>query len=391
MLGVMAVVVVVPAFARLNSEHVTVAVQDEEAKNALYAEVTKNITTHQDVAYQAAKEYLQKWPTDDDQIAKYLKDFVAKYEKAMVKQNCTKLLGEKKWAEAFPICKQVVNEQPDDLASSLNLSWAGLQLGLSGNFGNSADATGAAMTTIQSIEAGKVLEAGKPYADKDKQEALGWLNYSLGLYNEKSGKPAEAAASFIKSAGYESSIKTNPATYTKLASVYESEYGRLQESYDAKFKGQTETDESKAALLQVKQFLDPMIDAYARAVAYSGDTPTYQQIKTAAKQRLTELYKFAKGSEDGIDALIASVKTKPIPPHPSAAVSTPVTPASTNAAVTTGNSPAAGPKTSTNTEASTAGPVTNTPATQSTMQGGTPDKKPMTAPAGNNGRRPRRR
>ncbi len=366
MLCVVAVLIAAPASARLNTEHASAQVQDDDAKAALYEKVTKNISTNQAVAYEAAKEYITKWPNDTDQIATYLKDFVAKYEKAMVSQNCVKLLGEKKWGEAFPLCKQAAAAQPDDLANSLNLAWAGLQLALTGNFANSADSSAAATATIQMIEAGKSPVANKPYTDKEKQEALGWLNYSLGLYNEKNGKPAEAAAAFIKSAGYESSIKSNPSTYIKLATVYETEYGRLQEAYDAVYKDKPETEESKAALQKIKEFLDPMIDAYARAVAYSGDNPTYAQTKTAAKQRLTELYKFAKGSEDGIDALIASVKSKPIPPHPSATASTPVTP--TTAAV------------------KTEGASTTTPAT--TAGSGTTEKKPATAPLANNGSRP---
>ena len=155
MLGVIAVVIAVPAFARLNNEHVTVTVQDDEAKNALYTKVTENITSNQQVAYDAAKEYLQKWPTDDDAIARYLKDFVVKYETAMRKQNCNKFLGEKKWTDAFPLCKQVVGDQPGDLASNLNLAWAGLQLALSGNIANNADGYSASITTIQLIDAGK--------------------------------------------------------------------------------------------------------------------------------------------------------------------------------------------------------------------------------------------
>src|SRR6266850_1557158 len=72
---------------------VMAVVQDDaDAKNAIYTKVTENINKNNQVAYEAAKEYLQKWPNDDDAIAKYLKDFVTKYEAAMRKQNCTKFL-----------------------------------------------------------------------------------------------------------------------------------------------------------------------------------------------------------------------------------------------------------------------------------------------------------
>jgi hypothetical protein len=395
-LGLMALVFAVPGFARANSEHRITSVQegqDEDAKNDLYTIVRENVNSAKDQpkAYQAAKEYLRKWPTDDDAIARYLKDFVAKYEKAIRRQDCTKLIGEKKWADAFSLCKQVTNDNADDLASNLNLSWAGMQLVVTGNSTNNVEAARAAQTTIQMIDSGKTIEPGKPYPEKDKQESLGWLNYSLGLYHEKGEKFADAAAAFIKSAGYESSLKSNPATYTKLASVYESEYGRLQVSYDAVYKGQTETEESKAALLQIKQFLDPLIDAYARAVAYSGESASNQQIKTAAKQRLTELYKFAKGSEDGIDALIAGVKMKPIPPHPNTTMTMPAAPATTSTPTTGSGTVASEPNAGATTSASSATPAKGTTTKSNAVQNGTQEKKPVTAPAGNNGRRPRRK
>lgn len=354
------------------------AQDDPDAKAALYNKVRENIKTNQPVAYEAAKEYIQKYPNDTDQIATYLRSFISKYEVGVRDQNCGKFITEKKWSEAFALCKQIANDKPDSLAANLNTSWAGFQLALSGNNASNTEATNYSQKTIQLIDSGKTLEEGKPYPDKDKQESLGWLNYSLGLYRVRNNQPNEAAAAFIKSASYEGSAKNNPFLYSLLANVYEGEYGRLQEEYDKKFKGQPESEESKAALLQVKNFLEPMIDAYARAIAYSGETPSYAQIKTASRQRLEELYKFARGSADGMDALIASVKTKPLPPQPSAPVM-PEAPATTTSA--TDNGSASGTKASAMTPATTAPTTTTTPSTTKPNATATPAPSTTTKPA----------
>jgi hypothetical protein len=398
MLGlVAATLLAVPALAQEPSASPAAAAttqEDPEAKAALYKKVTDNFKgPNQQIAYEAAKEYLQKYPNDDPAIVNYLKTFVEKYEKGSRQKDFETAFAAQKWPEAYALGKQIVAEKPDDLTTNLRIAWAGLQMALANNNTNNAEAANFSQKSIQLIESGKTPD-NKPYADKDKQEHLGWLNYSLGFYNTKNNKPGEAAAAIIKSAGYESTVKNNPVTYVQLANVYEAEYGRLQESYDATYKGKPETDESKAVLLQVKNFLEPMIDAYARAVAYSGDNPAFQQIKTAAKQRLEELYKFARGSADGMDALIASVKTKPIPPQPSANITAPAT---MNTSNTTDTNTASGMQTgatapatttpATTTPANTTNPATNTTPTTNTTTPAT-NKTPATNTKPVNGTKP---
>lgn len=400
-LSVMAVMLAVPAFAQqptaspaaATATTTTTTQDDTDAKAALYAEFLRIYKTDQPAAYEVAKQYVQKYPSDDPKVIEYLKTFITKYEEGTRGQNFTKLLTDKKWAEAFALGKQIAASKPEDLGTHLNTSWAGLQLALSTNSSNPEAAT-FATKTIQMIESGKTLEAGKPYADKDKQEALGWLNFSLGFNALKANRQNEAASYLIKAVQTEGTTKANPTVYAQLAAIYEGEYGRLQESYDAKFKDQPESEESKAALQQVKQFLEPMIDAYARAVAYSGDAPGFQQVKTASKQRLDELYKFARGSVDGVDALVASVKTKPIPPQPNApTISAPATSTTTTGTSTTPTGTQTGATTpatttqpgattpATTTQPATATPTTTTPATKTpaTTTGTKPEeKKPAT-------------
>ena len=335
------------------------------------------------MAYAAAKEYLQKWPNDDDQIAKYLKVFVPKYEKAIRKQKCTDLVAEKKWVEAYATCKELVADQPDDLAANLNVSWAGWQLAASGINTNNSEATNFSTRSIQMIEAGKTIEVGKPFPDKAKFEALGWLNYSLYLYSVNNKQVDAAAGYLIKAAQNENPFKNDPNTYLKLVSIYGDEFEKRSADYKSQYDGKPKTPEGDAAFERVKQEADLLIDAIARAIAYSGTDAKTQQARDDLKKTLTDYYKFRNGSIDGIDALIAGIKTKPLP-QPGAVVAP--TPAATSAPATTENGVADGTKPTTTTPA-----PTPTPASTTTTKPAEQTAKPATAPAGTNGRRPRNR
>ena len=78
---------------------------------------------------------------------------------------------------------------------------------------------------------------------------------------------------------------------------------------------QQETPDCKALTAKVNDVTDRMIDALARAVAYSATT-TDANAKSASakwKESLKTIYAFRKGSEDGLDAYIAGVTAKPLP------------------------------------------------------------------------------
>src|SRR3982751_5908423 len=75
-----------PAFARmtastLTDEKAALGQSDEEAKAALYKKFTDNRTSNAQVAYDTAKEYLAKYPAEDQYTA-YMKKWIAAYEKA---------------------------------------------------------------------------------------------------------------------------------------------------------------------------------------------------------------------------------------------------------------------------------------------------------------------
>jgi tetratricopeptide (TPR) repeat protein len=326
---------------------------DAEAKRALYERVTKNVKTNQKEAYEAAKEFLQKYPNDDPQIIDYLKRFVAKYEKASQQNDCPKLIAEKKWSEAFALCKQVLASEPDNLGITMNLGYAGYLAAYDKNESFNADATNYAKQAIQMIEGGKTLESWAPFRSKD--EALAYLNYAIGFMSLKTNQ-TEAINHFAKAAQYNSAVKTEPFTYYYIALGYEVGPYKTQSEGMAQYEGKPETPESKAALETLNQTTDKVIDAYARAVSYATD-PKYQADKTKWMARLTELYKFRhNGSDAGLNEFIASVRNTPLPSPtaaaaPTAPTATPVAnPATTG---TDGTAPSATPTPETGTTPTT--------------------------------------
>lgn len=360
---------------------------DVDKKAALYEKYTKNYQTNSDLAYAAAKEYVTTYPNDTDDIANYLKDYVGKYEKLKIKVDLVKSIEAKKWAEGWALGKQVLANEPNDLEANLNTAFAGMQLAMTGNNANNVEAAGISTKTIAMVVAATTLPNGKPYPENVRNEQLGWLNYSLYLYNLANKLPDAAAGNLIKAAQYENPFKNDPNTYLKLVAIYDAEYEKRRLDYATRFDGKEKSPEGDAAFEHVKQEADLVIDAIARAIAYSGTDPKTQLVRDELKKTLTDYYKFRHGSVDGIDALISGIKSKPIP-QPGAAAPTPVT---TSAPATADNTAASGTKTSATTPAPTTTPASSTTTTPSTTQTGTQEKKPETAPAGTNGRRPRNR
>src|SRR5215510_1392924 len=93
-----------------------------ESKMAIYGEFYKEIKGDQAKAYEAAKKYVA-CPADasDDAEAKriqYIKDFIAKYEKARRKDQIVELVYSKDKAnfpKAFEVGRQVLQEDPENL------------------------------------------------------------------------------------------------------------------------------------------------------------------------------------------------------------------------------------------------------------------------------------
>jgi len=351
----------------------------DEFKTATYSKWYDNRTDHQDVAYEAAKEYLTVCPNDDSPYATALKNFKKKYEdlvgnkklatdfEAAVKSN--------NYAEQVRLGKQLTANNPDNTIVYIFMANAGI------NDANvSADALQAAKKAIELIEGGKPFAPAYP----TKDQALGAMNYVIAKTTAKTS-PTDAITYFIKAAKYEGPLKKDPRIYNELAAAYAEQVEKLTKDYGA-YVGKPETTESKLVLANLNQAMDAQIDALARATALADAAN-----KPALLARLTDVYKDRNHSDTGLNDLVTGVLTKPLPdaPKPITELPTPTpspTPGGTSAtpgssAGSTGAAPGNGAG-ATSTRPSSTTPTTSSskPATSGTTTPAKPTASPTPKP-----------
>jgi len=294
----------------------------DEFKTATYSKWYENRKEHQDVAYQAAKDYLATCPTDESQYATALKKFAADYDRLNKDVDTGKqfeaAFKAKNYADEMRLGKLVVASNPDSTAVYIIMGVAGL--------GDPAVLADSVQYAKKAIE---MIEGGKPFAPYDtKDRALAALNYAVGKANLQNA-PGDALPNLIKAARYDSDLKKSPQTYLDILTAYEKgPRAKQTEAYESQYKGKPETPESKLALANLDQIIDREIDAYARLAALT----TNPTDKKSVMDELTTLYKYRNKSETGLNELLASVLSKPLPDVPTPLTSLPATPASTTPA-----------------------------------------------------------
>jgi hypothetical protein len=290
---------------------------DDPVKIEVYTRFVNNRKTNVAAAYQAAREYLQKYPKDKDQYTQYLQNWIVVYEREERKLTLPQLVyNAKNFAGAYSLGKQILADEPEYLPAFIHLGYAGyLAMTTAKNEAFNADALAYANKAIQLIESGKAPASWLPFKGKD--DALAQLYYTVGFLNLKNA-PDRAIEPLIKAAQLETDLKKSPSIYYFLAAAYESgPYKTMAAAYQTTFAGKDETAQSKLALEKLNVMIDRMIDAYARAVAAAGNDPANAQTKIQWSNKLAEFYKFRhEGSDVGLNELIAGALTKPLPPKP---------------------------------------------------------------------------
>ena len=342
-----------------------------EKKNEQYKIFLDNRKTEQDKAYDAAKKYLACPATEVDEaqqkIIDYLKKFVGQYEDATKKGRYRTLLyNDKKYPEAYALGKEILAAEPDNLKVLVDLGTNGYLVGPLNNASLSAEALEYAKRALQQLESGKTLEDWSPLQSKDV--GVAYLNYTIGALSLEKD-PAGALKNLIKAAQFETPLKKSPYTYAYIAGAYETgPYAKQSADYKTMYSGKDETAESKLALANINQIVDRMIDGYARAVALAGNDPTFSAPKNVWNESLTTWYKYRNNNTvAGLDQMLASILSKPLPPEPTPLTSLPAsTPAATpanNSGAPSGSASAANTGTPTpTTHTNTANKNTTTPA-----------------------------
>jgi hypothetical protein len=344
----------------------------------LYQEFLKFRKDDQPKAYAAAKKYLACPTTDvtpeQQAIIDYLKKWSTAYEVGTREANFDKALWtDKNYPEAFKLGGEILATDAENLKVLVALGTNGYLVA------NNAQLTPLALDyarkALALIEGGKNLEKWEPLTGKEA--ALAYLNFTIGTLTVEKD-PSNALKNLIKAAQFETPLKKSPFTYAYIAAAYETgPYAKQSEQYKAMYGGKDETPESKLALANINQLVDRMIDGYARAVSLAGTDAAYVKQKTGWMESLTQWYKYLHNNSDaGMNELIASITTKPLPPEPQPLTSLPptATPAATPAG-TSGAAPTNGNGTS-NTTAPTgttqpASKASTTPAAGTTKPAGT--------------------
>jgi tetratricopeptide (TPR) repeat protein len=365
----------------------------DEAKAAWYADFTKLRTTDPNKAAEAGKKYLAACPQEQGPIPDYLKKWIAAYDKEARKGKFKPLLyNDKKYTEALALGKEILAEDPENLSVIIDMGWGSYLAAVAlKNESLNNDAVTYAKKAIQLIESNKAPESWLPF--KSKEETLAYLYNVVGRQGVRSN-PTEALNALIKSVQLETDLKKDPWNYYFIGASYESgPYTTLSADYKTKYLGKDETNESKLALENINQVIDRMVDAYARAVALAGNDPKYQANKKDWLDALSTWYKYRHNQSDaGINEMIASVLSKPLPPLPTPITTLPAAPPAATTP-TSGTPGAAGADSSSGAATSPAGtkpanaavvpatPAATKPATP------TPTATPKPKPRNNHARR----
>src|ERR1041385_1650785 len=235
------------SFVAIGARSMAVAQEtDDPVKIEIYKRFVDNRLNKPAAAYQAARDYLQKYAKDKDQYVDYLTKWVMFYERDERKRNLPILINEKNFAEAYSTGAKILTDEPNYLRAQIDLGYAGYLAASAKNETYNADALRYARTAIQAIESGKTPTEWAPFKGKD--DTLAYLNYAVGYLTLKTN-PEQAIDALLKAAQYQSDIKKTPSTYYFLAVAYESgPYKSLSTAYQAQYANKPETPESKAAL-----------------------------------------------------------------------------------------------------------------------------------------------
>jgi hypothetical protein len=348
----------------------------DDFKTATYSKWYDNRKDKQDVAYEAAKEYLSVCTTED-QYSAVLKKFVADYDRIHSNQKLVTdfdaAVKAKNYPDQIRIGKQLVAmpSHADNAVIYILMAGAGL-----GDANLLSDSAQAAKKAIELIEAGKPVTP----AYQTKDQALAAMNYLIAKSTMKTS-PTDAIPFFIKAAKYQSDLQKSPVIYNELATAYgEGPVAKYARDYAAIAAAGKSVDdpETKLVVANLNQALDRQIDAFARAAAVS----TSEADKKAFMDVLAAVYKDRNKKDAAaaeLNTLVASALTKPIPDAPAPITSVPTSsgpaPAGAGAAPTGG-----APSSSVNNGAASSSPASTTtkPAATGTGTPATPAKPTAT-------------
>ncbi len=359
---------------------ISVAAQSGDEKADLYQKYTDNYAGTIDqrkIAISAAKEYVQKYGSseDDAAIVDYMKEAIPSLEQSIKEEEKAaaeaKALAEKNarynafdsavtaakttnnYDAVYSTGQNILASEPDMLDVILVLG----SLGLDETFKNPPvnkynDATlKYAQMAIDKINNGAKSNKYGAYSweYKNKENALGWMNYTIGMINYfknsngDSAKQQQALRSLYDSTKFNWEKKNEPRIYGTIGDWYFSKARDLSVESEALLKTNRELvkarnateDEAEEASLDKKidaneaqitrtlnlgrAYADRSIDAYARALQLAKNNPKEKAAyRTSLQETLKELFNFRyekpqDKTDTKINTYVATVLSKPMP------------------------------------------------------------------------------
>lgn len=297
------------------AQNPTMPSQERDAeKDALYSAFSGNkrvpTAEKQRLAYEAAREYLRRFRHDKDPELPEMQKFAADYEKVMREQDLFKSYTAKHYEDTFKLGRLILEHEPENFFVLGIMAEAGLENALTGKTTSNAETIDYLKRAIKLLEANNVT---KPNPFESVEFARGFLNAGLGsLLKDQS--PAEAAMAFLSAAKSDSPFRTDPIIYHRLGvAILKGEFAQVSAEYNQKFANKEASPEQRAMMDRLQKLIERAIDAYARAVALS-KSPQQQEARAKILEQLTALYKnFHNNSEAGLNELISTVLSKPMP------------------------------------------------------------------------------
>jgi hypothetical protein len=322
----------------------------------------------QSAKIEAGKQFIEKYGACDSakEFAEYLKTNVPKWE-AKLKTDTAKAaqdplikkfnagLTSKNWDDVYAAGKELIAQWPDDFrAAELVLGSIGLDETAKTprvTKWNDDTLTYARMS-IADLESGKTFKTFgvNPFTYKNKDDALGWMNYTVGYIMAVDKNDKKNAVNYLyKATQLNSDTASNPVVYETIGLYYFDEVNKLADDVKAKIATQSDTDTEdvkkqkieaiKAAVAQVNGASERALDVFARAYKFAPKDEKNKAYRDRLYKNLQDVYKVRFGKPDGLDAWIANATSKPFP-NPSSPITPVYDPEPTAPATTTSGSAA---------------------------------------------------
>ena len=204
---------------------------------------------------------------------------------------------------------QILKTDPDNFSVLMNMVYAAYATAINGD--KSLNEKGMSLA----LKANSLINSKpqNPAPWKSILEVQTFIQYAAGVF-ALDANPVESAKALQSVAHSRTFYKDSPLVYYYLGmAVLKGEWHPLFEANEKKYAGQGDSAERKRDEDKALLIANRAIDYLARGVALAKGTEN-EQTRKKLRDELTAVYKiFHNGSEAGLDQLVNTALTKPLP------------------------------------------------------------------------------